>query len=235
MKKVCTKCKIEKDLDLFHNKANGKYGKCCHCMCCVKKANNEWRKKNKKKISEANRLMRIKNKEKIAECLAKNYQKNKEKRKSASKKRYHRVKNSEEFKKKCKEYYEKNKDKIIQRQLKKRNSSPKLKLSHNISTGIRDSLKRGKEGYHWETIVGYTVNDLRKHLESLWEPWMNWANYGNPNGDHSNCWHIDHIKPVSWFDFKTYKDPEFKQCWSLSNLQPKEGRANISKQNRFIG
>jgi len=88
---------------------------------------------------------------------------------------------------------------------------------------------------HWEDCVDYTLEDLLKHLESKFEPWMTWENYGNPNGDHSDCWHIDHIIPISHFNYRSPEDPEFKKCWALSNLQPKEGKKNISKQDRFIG
>ena len=46
-------------------------------------------------------------------------------------------------------------------------------------------------------------------------------------------WHIDHKKPVSWFNFKTVTDSEFVECWSLSNLQPLSREENQSKSNRW--
>jgi 5-methylcytosine-specific restriction endonuclease McrA len=53
---------------------------------------------------------------------------------------------------------------------------------------------------------------------------MTWENYGI-------YWHIDHIKPLSWFNLET----EFKDAWALSNLQPLEATKNLSKGNRYIG
>lgn len=53
---------------------------------------------------------------------------------------------------------------------------------------------------------------------------MTWDNYGK-------YWHLDHIKPLSWFDLET----EFKDAWHLSNLQPLEATENLSKNNRYIG
>lgn len=112
---------------------------------------------------------------------------------------------------------------------------PIYRINNSMSSNIYYSLKKAKGGSKWEDIVGYTANDLKKHLESLWEPWMNWENYGNPNGDHTNCWHIDHVIPKSWFNYTSYEDPEFKACWALSNLQPKEAKENIIKNNNYIG
>ena len=58
---------------------------------------------------------------------------------------------------------------------------------------------------------------------------MTWDNYGK--------WHIDHIYPISLFDkekIKNYNSQEFKDCWTLKNLQPLWAFENISKGNRII-
>lgn len=64
----------------------------------------------------------------------------------------------------------------------------------------------------WFSIVGYTGYDFRQHMESLFIDGMSWDNYG--------LWHIDHIKPSSYFQYDSEFNPLFKECWSLSNLQP---------------
>jgi hypothetical protein len=46
-----------------------------------------------------------------------------------------------------------------------------------------------KKGRKWEHLVGYTVEDLMAHLESLFVGGMNWENMGD--------WHIDHKVPKS--------------------------------------
>lgn len=109
--------------------------------------------------------------------------------------------------------------------LKRYNSDPKFKVDLNISSQIRQSLRGGKRGQSWETLVGYTLAELVRHLESQFATGMCWENYGE--------WHIDHRVPRSWFDYKDTDDPKFKQCWALSNLQPKWAAENRAKGNKF--
>jgi len=106
-------------------------------------------------------------------------------------------------------------------------NNPQFRLSQNMGAKIRQTLRGEKAGRKWETLVGYTKKDLIKHLESKFEPWMDWNNYGK--------WVIDHIKPKSLFHFNSYKDQEFKDCWALKNLQPMEKIANLKKFNHFVG
>ncbi len=51
---------------------------------------------------------------------------------------------------------------------------------------------------------------------------MNWENY-------AIYWEVDHIKPRSLFKYESIDDKEFKECWSLSNLQPLERSINKIK------
>lgn len=96
-----------------------------------------------------------------------------------------------------------------------------LRLRHNISCAISRSLKMNKKGRRWEKVVGYSLQDLQKHLERQFIKGMTWGNYGK--------WHVDHKIPVSVFNFKTVRDIDFKKCWDLNNLQPMWGTLNISK------
>lgn len=95
-----------------------------------------------------------------------------------------------------------------------------------MSAAIQHAIKAQKAGRKWEALVGYTVHDLMQHLEAQFKPGMNWENQGS-------YWHIDHIRPKSWFD---QLDPaQFKACWALKNLQPLEAIENIKKGNRYEG
>ncbi|HPG52320.1 MAG TPA: hypothetical protein PLL11_17220 [Spirochaetota bacterium] len=42
-------------------------------------------------------------------------------------------------------------------------------------------------------------------------------------------WHIDHIIPVSAFNFNSPDDIDFKRCFALNNLRPLWAVENIKK------
>lgn len=99
------------------------------------------------------------------------------------------------------------------------------RVSASIRAAIAYHLKNASIKKDFKTFerLGYSKEDLINHLQSKFSKGMNFDNYGE--------WHIDHIIPVSWFDLS---DPyQFKQCWRLSNLQPKWAKDNMSKGNRF--
>jgi hypothetical protein len=115
------------------------------------------------------------------------------------------------------------KKKIVSDSHRKIRSTPKGNLSSVISKRMNASLRKGmKAGRHWESLVNFTVDDLKSHLEKLFTPKMNWDNYGS-------YWHIDHKLPIVFFNFDSPEDIEFKICWSLDNLQPLEALKNMSK------
>ena len=109
----------------------------------------------------------------------------------------------------------------------KRHKNPQFRLDTTMATVISNALKGKKAGRKWESLVGYNLNDLIKHLEKEFNNKMNWGNYGS-------YWSIDHRKPRSLFKYINSEDEEFKQCWRLENLQPMEKIANIKKSNSFL-
>lgn len=116
---------------------------------------------------------------------------------------------------------------------KKRRSKAWEKINDAVRSGIRLSLKGKKHGRQWESLVGYTLQELMDYFENQFEDWMNWENYGVPkNGERT--WNIDHIIPVSSFDFDSYEDEEFKKCWALSNLRPLCAIENMRKSNKIL-
>ena len=100
------------------------------------------------------------------------------------------------------------------------------RLNHNISCTIQAVLKGAKNRRHWETLVDYKLEDLKQHLEKQFKTGMAWDNYGK--------WHVDHIRPISSFNFTSAEDKEFKGCWALSNLQPLWASENCSKGAKFL-
>jgi RNase P protein component len=102
-------------------------------------------------------------------------------------------------------------------------------LRNRMSRRLRHALERRNLSKKWQhvfSIVGFTINDLFSHLESKFQPGMSWSNIGE--------WHIDHIIPESAFNYSSFEDIEFKQCWSLNNLQPLWAKDNLSKSDKII-
>ncbi len=108
-----------------------------------------------------------------------------------------------------------------------RKKNPYIYMRNRISGAIRISIKGNKKNRSWEELVGYTLAELMMHMEKRFTEGMTWDKF--INGEI----HIDHIIPVSRFNFESYADLDFKRCWALSNLQPMWGRENMSKGNRL--
>jgi len=99
---------------------------------------------------------------------------------------------------------------------------PCFKLTNAMRSSLRQALLN-KKSYSTFKILGYSLSDLMKHLENLFQPGMLWSNYGK--------WHVDHKIPLSRFNYTSPDDPQFKQCWALNNLQPLWAADNIRKFN----
>lgn len=117
---------------------------------------------------------------------------------------------------------------IQNRSNKKKRSSLKGKIGNAMSTAIYTSLVGRKQGRGWESLAGYTVHELKSHLEQLFKDGMNWDNYG------MHGWHIDHKIPIAAFNFEKAEDADFKRCWALKNLQPLWAIDNWRKRDSII-
>jgi hypothetical protein len=98
-------------------------------------------------------------------------------------------------------------------------SDPLRRLNQRMSTAIWRTLKVAKAGRHWETLVDFTLDELKWHLEKQFRDGMTWGNYGS-------YWQVDHVKPLSKCVF-------FAEAWTLDNLQPLTADENRSKHNYY--
>jgi hypothetical protein len=139
-----------------------------------------------------------KNKERKKEYDKEYNGKNKEKRVK------HYSENKDEINQISREWYQKNKE--YRREYKRnyinnlRSTNPLVRVKDSISSLIRQSLK--KKGYTKKSrtyeILGCSFEEFKLHLETQFEPWMNWENYGKYQKDTFNFgWDIDHIVPIS--------------------------------------
>lgn len=151
----------------------------------IAKQKKEYYQKNKERIAEQAKEYRQKNREKILARKKEYNKKNKEKRKEYYKK------TRERDKEKKREYREKHKKRIAEKYKEYKKSHRK---AQNIKGAILGNARR----------LVFRDPEYRKHFEKLFEPWMNWGNYGSGKGK----WCIDHIKPRSCYADKILKHPE---------------------------
>jgi hypothetical protein len=110
------------------------------------------------------------------------------------------------------------------------------RLRLQISKRIHENLLKtggSKNGSSILRYLPYTMIELKNHLESQFESWMDWSNWGRYNSkiwDDKNpstwTWQLDHIKPASEFYYKSMAEPEFFECWALKNLRPYSAKQN---------
>lgn len=110
----------------------------------------------------------------------------------------------------------------------RRAASPVSAINHRMSTAVRLAVKGLKSGRRWETLVGYTVHDLKRHIESNFKQGMTWTKLI------SGEIHIDHVIPKSKFVFGSDSDLSFRRCWSLENLKPEWKPHNLSKGAKIL-
>jgi hypothetical protein len=95
-----------------------------------------------------------------------------------------------------------------------------------MGTAMYEALRGRKAGRHWNNLVDYSLEELMERLESQFLEGMTWHNYGKDG------WHVDHIVPLVAFRYETPDDPEFKECWALSNLRPLWAHENWAKNDK---
>ena len=229
--KLCTKCKQYKEKIEFDKDPKGIYGLSYWCKSC--KA--EYRRQNSKQIQEYNRKYRENHKEYFVKYEKENKERIKEKREQyrlthkEQRKQYQIIYDnkpenkerkriiSSKYRKENAEFiknsYLLHRQERLQKGKEKYYTNSQHRLSVVVSSNIYHALKGAKSEQHWEDLVGYTINDLKQHLEKQFTPEMSWGNYGS-------YWEIDHIIPKNLFNYSSHEDKDFKICWSLNNLRP---------------
>lgn len=232
-------CGLVKNLSEFSpnyvSKKTGKITFRSECKSCISKKSLEYYSNNKEKCNA------LKKTEKGRATGRIYYHNNKEKRKESSDKTRAKNKDKIILRRKISGQKPKNKEKkriyFREWQKKLRNSKergPSIKLRDTISKFIRQGLKNQNK-YKSESIlckINYTINELKLHIESQWESWMNWDNYGKVSLN-KKTWQLDHIIPQSMLIYDSMDHINFLKCWSLTNLRPLESMENIKKSDHI--
>ena len=205
--KQCYRCQEWLELQFFYKSSNCWDDLDRQCKLCHKDSCKKWRNNNLENARFMSKRWRENNIEKARALCLDWHRRNPEK-------------GREQRTRWARDNYEKRKinHRVIERN--KRKINPLYRLHQSVSTSIRQFLREGKAGKNWERITGYSLNELKAHLEQRFKLGMTWANYGK--------WHIDHIIPISSFSIN-----EVGKCWALENLQPLWAKENILKGARI--
>lgn len=107
------------------------------------------------------------------------------------------------------------------RMSKKQRSLSKVAIKNLTGWLRRDTVMR----LDWLLRYGYSPEEFKQYIESLWESGMAWENYGN-------VWCLDHKIATQFFNFDSVDDSDFKRCFALENLQPLFMDDNLKKGRR---
>lgn len=99
--------------------------------------------------------------------------------------------------------------------------SPEKRLVKAIRSRVKGFVNGGYDDF--EKHIGCDRGTFKKHIESQFEDGMSWDNWGD--------WHLDHIIPVSAYDF--CDDREISKCCNYRNFRPLWAGENIIKGGRI--
>ena len=220
--RICKTCNIEKDLNEF---AGGRK----HCKKCN-------REKYQKKLKEGN--YDKSGTKKCTKCglekdcsefrTHRNYCKKCENKQTYESRKDVQSENNKEY---LKEYYSKNKDKINKRLRAYTKERFKNDILFKCSVILRRMVNCSYRNSEYEKksktkdIVGLSKQDFMFFMESKFEDWMNWDNYGLYNGELNYGWDVDHIIPLS----SAETEEDMIKLNHYTNLQPL-----CSYTNRYI-
>lgn len=208
--KVCTKCSVEKLATEFPI-YKGTYRRGA-CKACTKAAALQCPSRTQEARKARSAAYYRENQEKIRTYLSGWRRANRDKIVAANR----------EWRKRNRDRDRRNAHASNQR----KRRDPGHRLRESIASQINQGLRGSKRGRRWESLVGYTIDDLRRHLERQFTRGMSWDNYGK--------WHVDHIVPASSFQYQTPEDDDFRHCWALTNLRPMWAKANIAKGDKRL-
>jgi hypothetical protein len=229
--KICSRCKIEKDVSLFNKLTASKDGLNYVCRKCAAEkfaANKEkymtsqklYVAKNKTLIKERVSVYREKNKDYLSERCAKYYSKNKDK--ISQKAKEYREKNKEIIAVKKSQYAKNNRLRILDRQRKWNNEKIKTDSVYAAKVRIRNLIAAAFRNKNYTKksktfeILGCSYNDFMIHIESQFKDGMSWERIGEI--------HFDHIVPLA--TAKTEQDiiklnhySNYQPLWAADNLK----------------
>jgi len=216
--RMCSQCKIKKDLFKFSQNKHNKFNKGYICKKCFNIYAKSYRIKNRKKINKNARKYYQNHKEEIKKANRKYYQEHKEYRNQQD--RIYYKNHREERKKYCKE----NRNKINKYENQKYHSDINFNIAMKLRARLRGVLKNKHKYSSVIKMLGCSFKDFKNHFISKFTKGMTWKKFMQGKI------HIDHITPLSSFDLSIEKN-QYEAC-HFSNIQPLWASANLRKSKK---
>lgn len=188
----------------------------------VSARNAKWRRENPKLAKDRDRRSREKHRDKNNQRDRERYWANQEAENMRSREWYE--KNKERVAERAKKYRDNNKDHVRslwREDYRRRRRHPNFRIHQRMMRQLKYRLKSKSGKRARFDDLGYSAEDLVKHLERQFLRGMSWENMGE--------WHIDHIVPLASFGPMSANCPDFRRAWGLANLRPIWAKDNFSK------
>jgi DNA polymerase II small subunit/DNA polymerase delta subunit B len=254
--KICSKCKIEKELIEFNKSKTGKYGIHSRCKLCIKQYNKQHYLNNQDKLKSKHKQHYVDNQSSYKQRSKQWNQDNLTKVKQYNKQ--YNIDNQEKLKQQHKQYYINHKEEKIQydkqykakyrKEISQYNSQyckqyyknhkkeraqyqvnkRKTDIKYKVAYYLRRRLWCARKT---NQKTGSAVRDLGCTIEFL-KQYIESKFQEGMNWDNYGKfgWHIDHIIPLSFFDLTDRK--QFLKACHYTNLQPLWAKDNLSKGNK---
>lgn len=217
--KTCTKCGILQPLDNYHKDKTAPDGHVAQCRACRKEITKEYNSRPEVKIRISERGKRL--------YADPNW--------LATKRRYDRKyyaipENQEKAKANAarREKDPEGRKKINAQRKQRKREDLQFKLGVNLRGRLGAAVKNNSKTGSAVQDLGCSIEELKTHLESKFQPGMEWGNWGKGK----NKWNIDHIMPLAAFDL-TNRQHVVLACNYL-NLQPLWFQDNLEKHNKIL-
>ena len=223
--KQCFKCKILKPLNQFIKDKRNTDGRQGVCRKCVGERQKELKKLYSKRYKRYAKTTRDNCREHRLQYNREYHLKNRERRLAYGKERRNKTKESRAVYNKQYRLEHKEETRQYQRiySKKRRKNNPQFRFGQSLRGRIRKALRGINKAAKTEELLGCTILELRKHLESQFKERMTWDTYGHGIGK----WNVDHIIPC--FSFDLTEELQQKKCFNYNNLQPMWYLENIRK------
>ena len=82
----------------------------------------------------------------------------------------------------------------------------------------------------YEKYINCTVEEFLNYLESQFESWMTWNNYGKASLK-KQTWNLGHIRGCNTFDLS--KEADRFICFNYTNIKPIDSRTNSQQKRAY--